>query len=177
MARRVPIQVLPGCRGRVPVGDLRRVVRYVLDAEGVAREVDVEIVLADDEVVRNLNRLYRGKDEPTDVLSFGAHGPTSGSVGEAFRPPSGLAAPAFIDAPDETPSLGEVVVCLPVAEAQAARGRRPVAGEVAHLLVHGLLHLLGYDHEEASESAAMQSREDELLAALGYAGAYEHGQH
>jgi probable rRNA maturation factor len=178
MVRRIPIQVQPGCRGRVPVAELRRVARYVLDAEVVAPKVEVEIVLADSATVQDLNRLYRGKDEPTDVLSFGSFDvPSSGSVGEAFRPPSGPAAPAFIDAPDGTPSLGEIVVCLPVAEAQAAHGRRPVDGDVAHLIVHGLLHLLGHDHEEASESAAMQSREDELLAALGYAGAYEHGQH
>jgi probable rRNA maturation factor len=163
----------------VPVGEVRRVVRYVLDAEAVAREVEVDIVLADSDTVQDLNRLYRGKDEPTDVLSFAADDePTSGSVGEAFRPRSGVApSPIFIEAPDMTPSLGEVVVCLPVAEAQAARGGRPVAGEVAHLIVHGLLHLLGHDHEDASESATMQSREDELLAALGYAGGYEHGDH
>jgi probable rRNA maturation factor len=179
MARRVPIQVLPGCRGRVRVGELRRVVRNVLDAEAVAREVEVEVVLADADTVQDLNRLYRGKNEPTDVLSFAAHHePISEPVGEAFRPRStATASPAFVDAPDETPSLGEVVVCLPVAEAQAARGGRPVAGEVAHLIVHGLLHLLGHDHENASESAAMQAREDELLAALGYAGGYEHGDH
>ena len=74
------------------------------------------------------------------------------------------------------PSLGEVVVCLPVAEAQALAAQRGVAGEVAHLVVHGLLHLLGYDHEESEEeSARMKDREDALLAALGYEGAYEHG--
>jgi probable rRNA maturation factor len=50
-----------------------------------------------------------------------------------------------------------------------------VAGEVAHLLTHGLLHLLGYDHEEAAGAARMRSREDALLSALGYAGQYEHG--
>ena len=177
MARRVPIQVLPGCRGRVPVGELRRVARYVLDSEGVAQEVEVDIVLADGYTVQNLNRLYRGKDEPADVLSFATSDERAEPVGEAFRPPTAAATPAFIDAPDETPSLGEIVVCLPVAEAQAANAGRPVAGEVAHLIVHGLLHLLGHDHEEARESAAMQAREDELLHALGYAGGYEHGQH
>jgi probable rRNA maturation factor len=175
-ARHVPILVLPGCRGHVPVAELRRVARYVLDAENIAREVEVEVVLADDDTVRNLNRLYRGKDEPTDVLSFGTNDREAIAMG--FGDGDELpAAPAFIEAPDETPSLGEVVVCLPVAEAQAANGGRPVAGEIAHLIVHGLLHLLGHDHEEDRKSAAMQSREDELLLALGYAGGYEHGQH
>jgi probable rRNA maturation factor len=175
-ARRVPIQVLPGCRGRVPVAELRRVARHVLDAEGVAREVEVDLVLADSDTVQNLNRLYRGKDEPTDVLSFGFN--EYEAIETAFDDQDEFPArPAFIEPPDVTPSLGEIVVCLPVAEAQAANGGRPVAGELAHLIVHGLLHLLGHDHEEAAESAAMQSREDELLLALGYAGGYEHGQH
>jgi probable rRNA maturation factor len=161
MPRRVPIQVLPGCRGRVPVAELRRVARVVLDAEDVASQVEVDVVLADVATVRDLNRLYRGKDEPTDVLSFAAH---EGDV-------------AFPDSPDETPSLGEVVVCLPVAEDQASRANRAVAGEVAHLLVHGLLHILGYDHDDAADAQAMQAREDALLGQLGYEGQYEHGAH
>jgi probable rRNA maturation factor len=160
MPRRVPVQVLPGCRGRLTVGELRRVARHVLDAESVATEIEVEVVLADAATVRELNRLYRGKDEATDVLSFAA-----------------MEGMQFQTGPEEAPSLGEIVVCLPVAEAQAAAANRGVAGEVAHLLVHGLLHVLGYDHEEAADSAAMQAREDELLAALGYAGAYAHGAH
>src|SRR6185503_16390953 len=76
--RRVPIQVLPGCKGRLTVAEIRRVARHVLDAESVAPAVEVEVVLADSDTVQDLNRLYRGKDEPTDVLSFAAH------EGEAF---------------------------------------------------------------------------------------------
>lgn len=158
MPRRIPVRVLPGCRGRLTVGELRRVASCVLDSEEVVKGVEVEVVLADAATVQQLNRLYRGSDEPTDVLSFAAH------EGEAF-----------LEAPDEAPSLGEVIVCLPVAEAQAESAKRAVSGEVAHLLVHGLLHILGHDHEEEAASAAMQAREDELLLGLGYAGAYAHG--
>jgi probable rRNA maturation factor len=161
MPRRVPVQVMAGCRGRVTAAELRRVARTVLAAEDVASAVEVEIVLADESTVRDLNRLYRGKDESTDVLSF------------ATREES----EAFVGSPDEAPSLGEVIVCLPVAEAQASRAEREVAGEVAHLEVHGLLHLLGYDHEEADDSAKMQAREDDLLTGMGYAGQYAHGEH
>jgi probable rRNA maturation factor len=83
---------------------------------------------------------------------------------------------AFTSPEDQPPSLGEVVICLPVAEAQAEAAATPVAGQVAHLLAHGLLHLLGYDHEaDEMESQRMKAREDELLAALGYSGQYEHG--
>lgn len=211
-ARRVPIQVLPGCRGRVPVGELRRVASFVLDAEEVARHVEVEVVLADSSTVRDLNRLYRGKDEPTDVLSFESLDYATAAIldtphadefveidaandledaeeaddvededddfgrmdGGESRP---VMMPRFVEPPDAQPSLGEVIVCLPVAELQAAGSDHSIAGEVSHLIVHGLLHLLGYDHEEPAESAKMQSREDELLAALGYAGSYAHGDH
>jgi probable rRNA maturation factor len=137
------------------------VARLVLDAEDVASQVEVDVVLADAATVQDLNRLYRGKDEPTDVLSFAS---SEGDI-------------AFPDSPEEAPSLGEVVVCLPVAEDQASRGNRAVGGEVAHLLVHGLLHILGYDHEDAADAPAMQAREDALLAQLGYEGQYEHGAH
>ncbi len=159
MARKVHVQLTPGSRGRITVAELRRVTRSVLDAEDVVSEVEAEVVLADEATVRDLNRLYRGKDEPTDVLSFAA------AEGEAF-----------LAAPDEAPSLGEIVICLPIAQAQASAAGRAVAGEVAHLLTHGLLHLLGYDHEEdEAESQRMKAREDELLAGLGYAGQYAHG--
>jgi probable rRNA maturation factor len=154
----VAVRFLPGCRGRVAVAELRRVARALLSVEGVAAGTGVEVVLADSDTVQDLNRLYRGRNEPTDVLSFASH------EGEAF-----------IDSPEEAPSLGEVVVCLPIAEAQATAGAHPVAGEVAHLLVHGLLHILGYDHEEPDESDAMKTREDEILTALSYSGQYAHG--
>jgi probable rRNA maturation factor len=158
-SRPIAVRLLPGCRGHVPAAELRRVARDVLESEGVAREAGVEVVLADVATVRNLNRLYRGRDEPTDVLSFASH------EGDAF-----------VEAPDESPSLGEIVICLPVVLAQARDAAREVRGEVAHLLVHGLLHVLGYDHEASeADSRRMQEREDELLDALGYKGAYAHG--
>jgi probable rRNA maturation factor len=135
------------------------VARTVLTAEDVAPEVEVEVVLADEATVRDLNRLYRGRDEPTDVLSFATH------EGEAF-----------VESPDAPPSLGEVIICLPVAEASVAGPNRSVEGGISHLLVHGLLHLLGYDHEESDEeSMRMQAREDAILSGLGYAGQYSHG--
>ena len=155
---------MPGTRGRIAVPELRRIARYVLTAEAVAPEVELELVLADEATSSDLNRLYRGRDEPTDVLSFAA-------MDEAPMAPG-----PFVDAPDATPSLGEIVVCIPVVERRANAAGREVEGEIAHLLVHGLLHLLGHDHELGEEeSQRMQTREDELLAGLGYAGRYAHG--
>ena len=158
MARKIHVQLMPGSRGKITAAELRRVAGSVMAAEGVAPAVEIEVVLADETTVRDLNRLYRGKDEPTDVLSFAA-----------------MEGEAFLAAPDEAPSLGEVVICLPIAKAQASDAGRAAAGEVAHLLTHGLLHLLGYDHEEDSESQRMKAREDELLLTLGYKGQYAHG--
>ena len=159
MPRRVPISVMPGCSGRVTVLELRRIARHVMDSEAVAPAVEVEVVLADAATSRELNRLYRGRDEPADVLSFASH------EGEAF-----------LEAPDEAPALGEVIICLPLAETSvAAEAGQDIGGAISHLLVHGLLHLLAYDHEDATDAAAMQAREDELLAELGYAGRYAHG--
>src|SRR5688572_30720416 len=111
MPRKLPVEIMPGCRGRISVPELRRIATYVLDQEDVAKNVGAEVVIGDSDTVRELNRLYRGRDEPTDVLSFAA------SEGEAF-----------MDAPDEEPSLGEVIVCLPVAEAQATAANRAVTG-------------------------------------------------
>jgi probable rRNA maturation factor len=159
VTRKIHVQLTRDSRGVITAAELRRVTRSVLDAEDVAREVEVEVVLADEAIVRDLNRLYRGRDEPADVLSFAA-----------------MEGEAFLAAPDEAPSLGEVVICLPIAKSQAADAGRSATGEIAHLLTHGLLHLLGYDHEEdEAESQRMKAREDELLASLGYAGQYAHG--
>ncbi|HXH20504.1 MAG TPA: rRNA maturation RNase YbeY [Dehalococcoidia bacterium] len=148
-----------GGAGRLTPGMLRRVARAVMRAERVSTEVGVEVALAGSDSVRELNRLYRGRDEPTDVLSFAA----------------AESAVAFPETPGEAPSLGEVVVCLEVAEEQARAAGNPVEAEAAHLVVHGLLHILGYDHEDVAGAERMQAREDELLRGLGYAGQFSHG--
>jgi probable rRNA maturation factor len=151
-------------RGRLRAPELRRIARRVLDAEGVAPEVEAEVVLADAATVRDLNRLYRGKDEDTDVLSFAAY------EGEWF-----------MDSPDEAPSLGEVVISVPFVEHQVeglatSSPAVTVEGQLAHLLVHGLLHLVGLDHERGEEEEeAMRAKEEALLAELGYEGLYVHG--
>lgn len=164
MARNVAVTLLPGTRGRLRIPEVRRIARQVLAAAEIAPAVEVEVVLADDDTVHDLNRLYRGKDEATDVLSFAAH------EGEAF-----------LHAPGEAPSLGEVIVSVPFVERQVASiagggAGVTVEGQLAHLLVHGLLHLAGLDHEQGeAEEAAMRAKEEALLQALGYEGRYVHG--
>ena len=150
-APRIDVCVAPPFRAAVRAAWLRTIARRVLAAEGVAGPAHVGIVVADDETVRGLNQRFLGLDEPTDVLSFG--------LAAADEAPFALP-------PEEEASLGEVVIAYPTALRQAAEAGRTVEAEVAHLLVHGLLHLLGYDHERPEDEAAMRRREEEILAGL-----------
>ena len=119
-----------------------------------AAPADVAIRVVGPDEGRELNRTYRGKDYATNVLSFPA------------ERPDGL--------PDdvELPSLGDLVICADVVAREAAdQGKKP-ADHYAHLTVHGVLHLLGWDHLEDAEAEAMEARERQILAALGIADPY-----
>lgn len=113
------------------------------------REVVLRFVEAGES--RALNRDYRGRDKPTNVLSFG------------FEPPPGL----------EVPHLGDLVVCSEVVEEEAREQGKPLAAHYAHMVVHGLLHLQGYDHEDPAEARRMEALEIEILRRLGYDNPYE----
>jgi len=160
----VAVQVFPAFKGQVSPRWVRRVVRTVLATEPQPPgRVQVGVVVADDETVRALNRRYRGLDETTDVLAFS---PDHAGPYEGEGP-----APLQEEVPFPTPPgrprpLGEVILSYPQAERQAQEAGRPVRREVAHLLVHGVLHLLGYDHAEEDEAKAMRTREEEVLQAL-----------
>jgi probable rRNA maturation factor len=119
----------------------------------------VSVVLTDDATVQSLNREYRGLDEPTDVLSFGLSG-LARSLDEEPAAPFVTPAGALLE-------IGEVIVAVPYAARQAEQRGRDVRDELALLVVHGVLHLLGHDHAEPEEEAAMQAREREVLAAFG----------
>lgn len=113
---------------------MRRAIRLLLRQEGW-NSGTVSIVLTDDEQIRQLNRLYRGKDKPTDVLSF------------SLRKPSAEDAMLDMSELGEEAPLGEVYISVPTAQRQAQEGGRSVEEEVAFLAVHGVLHLLGYEDE------------------------------
>ena len=127
----------------------------------------VSLLLTDDAVVRELNREYRGRDATTDVLSFSAQhgghwqgddgvgGDGDADGGDGFPLPDG-----------ELPPWGEIVISLPQAIRQANAAGVPLRRELALLLVHGALHLLGYDHYDADEQAEMQALERAALAAI-----------
>jgi len=129
---------------------VKRIARQVLKAEGVAHPYEVSLVFTDSETVKQLNRDYRGVDKPTDVLAF------------YMLPHKGADSP-FALPPDGVTRLGEVIISYPQAVVQAKEQRHSPERELALLVIHGILHLLGYDHEEPEEESKMRTREREFL--------------
>ena len=144
-----------------PAGVCRRAVAATLDGvptpPWLAR-AEVGVLLADDVTVRRLNAEHRGKDRATNVLSF----PTFEHILE--------------DAPGPLPPgpapLGDIVLALETIRAEAAAQRKPLLDHVSHLLVHGCLHLLGYDHQSAEDAARMEGLERAILEQLGIPDPY-----
>ncbi|MGE0746964.1 MAG: rRNA maturation RNase YbeY [Rhodospirillales bacterium] len=145
------------------VGSVRAAARA---AAGAARPalppVEISVVLADDAFVAGLNEGYRGKAGPTNVLSFPAL-----DLAPRTAIPRG---------PAGTTALGDVVLAFETTRREAAESGRPVADHLAHLVVHGVLHLLGYDHETAAQARRMEALEVSVLAGLGIANPY-HPRH
>ena len=117
----------------------------------VPDEAELSLVLTDDARIRVLNRDWRGQDKPTNVLSFPA---------------------ADADDDDPGPLLGDVIVAWETCSREAAEEGKTLDDHVTHLLVHGLLHLFGWDHEEEAEADEMEALETEILAGLGIADPY-----
>jgi probable rRNA maturation factor len=126
-----------------------------------ARGAAACVVLADDAFVRSLNREYRGKDAPTNVLSF------------PFQQPAGASPPDDAEADVTEPRhLGDVVLAAETVSREADAQGIPPAHHLQHLVVHGLLHLLGHDHDTDAQAEIMERLEVEILAALGVADPY-----
>ena len=122
-------------------------------SDDVRGELTVRIV--DESESAALNSRYRGKKGATNVLSFPA---------ESAAPPTAM--------PTELLPFGDVVICAPVVEREAREQRKSLAAHWAHMVVHGTLHLQGYDHEKARDAAVMEARERALLAKLGFPDPY-----
>lgn len=124
----------------------------LLSDSQVLKHVEVCVLLVNDDRMRRLNSLYRGIDRTTDVLSFPLINPTQPPLKSRGGVEEGL----FL--------LGDIVISLPQARRQAGEYKTPFNRELARLLVHGLLHLLGYDHEKNSYQAAKMRRLESELA-------------
>jgi probable rRNA maturation factor len=138
-------------------GWFRHIAEQVLEAQGVGSNAELGMLITDQERVQELNRTYRGEDHPTDVLSFCMTVSEEESGGETER---------FVVAPDGIMHLGEVVISYPQAAIQAQEHRHSVNKELAVLTVHGVLHLLGYDHEDKQQQREMVAREQAILNAV-----------
>jgi len=122
-------------------------IAFLLEQEGCPENTNVSISFVDNDEIQRLNRDYRGKDAPTDVLSFECDG-------------AGMEFPG-----DEIYELGDIVIASDVAVSQAQEYDTTLREEIELLICHGILHLRGMDHVKDDEAAVMEAREDELLAA------------
>lgn len=130
---------------------LHRVVEHSLATQDIGSEVELGLLITDDETVRKLNQKYRGVDEPTDVLSFALAERKLGSS-------------PFITPPDGLLHLGEVVISYPQAVRQAEENKHKVEEELALLVIHGILHLLGYEHDKPAREQEMRGLEKRVLS-------------
>ncbi|HEY6640633.1 rRNA maturation RNase YbeY [Povalibacter sp.] len=159
----VPIQFAATRKGVPHPGVLRRwaVAAFIGGTPGAATRLRVPRISITIRIVgaaesRRLNRLWRGKDKPTNVLSF----------------PSGLADAGQPAASDDSLPLGDLVICAPVVAREAREQVKSPQSHWAHMVIHGVLHLLGYDHEIEGEAELMEEREMNLLATFGYPNPY-----
>jgi len=133
----------------------RAALAALVAVEMPARPLEVSLVLAGDAAVRALNRDWRGKDAPTNVLSFAAL--------DDDNEPETAGAPLL---------LGDVVLAFETCVAEATAEGKPLADHLGHLVVHGMLHLLGFDHQDEADAEEMEGLETEILAGLGIADPY-----
>ncbi len=133
---------------------IRHTILETLDYEGMENDVEVSVTFVDDEGIRELNKKFRNMDKPTDVLSF----PLLDYEGESEEP--------FFD--ELCHNLGDIVISLERAMAQANEFGHSFEREVAFLTAHSMLHLLGYDHELSEEDDAdMRARQNDIMERLG----------
>jgi probable rRNA maturation factor len=154
----------------VDVARWSRLAVRVLDAQGVHGNVELAVLFVDERAIAELNQRFLGGEGPTDVLAF----PIDEDLFEIGRSPdAGSTGPdrSSEDVAEAPLLLGDVVVCPAVAAHQASERGVAVDHELALLVVHGILHVLGMDHADEEEAAVMQARERELLADCGEGGA------
>lgn len=129
---------------------LQRWLDTALEIVGNTEALEVTVRLTDNDEIRELNHEYRGKDAPTNVLSF----------------------PCDWDLPEEPRLLGDIVIAVEVVNREAKEQNKKMEAHWAHIVVHGLLHLLGYDHLNDADAEKMETLEKQILAELGFPDPY-----
>lgn len=126
----------------------------VLEDESITRDIELTIRLVENTESQSLNAQYRGKDKPTNVLSF------------PFEGPAGI----------ELPLLGDLIISVEVVKQEAIAQDKPLEAHWAHMVIHGCLHLLGYDHIEEHEAEQMEQKERDILACFSIVDPYLHDE-
>lgn len=157
----IDLQIDDAFAEQVDAAALERVALATLAQVGAASAA-LTVVVTDDEAVQTLNRDYRGVDAPTDVLSFATHGDAGNGEDAMLAIPPELAA-------ELAAYLGDIVIAAPYAERQAAHYGNSLIDELRLLTVHGVLHLLGYDHATPEDDDAMWALQSAVLEATGSA--------
>jgi len=151
----VDVQVASAVTSVPDENEIQSWVAEVISELAVARNCEVSVRIVDEEEGRKLNKQYRDMDKATNVLSFPAGSDTLGNL-----------------PPDLPISLGDIVICGPVVEREAAEQHKEIAVHWAHLLVHGTLHLLGHDHDVDAEATEMEAIETQILKRRGVGNPY-----
>ncbi len=147
----------------------QKTAKLILKELKAGAKTEISLAITGESRMRRLNKIYRGKNRVTDVLSFGKKSASdkSGSVltylAKAFPRIKKGEDINFIEPPDGVNRLGEVVICYPRAKKQAKKNKHSLEKELVILLVHGILHLFGYDHEQSGKQAAEMKRMEEKI--------------
>jgi probable rRNA maturation factor len=152
----IDILIDEGLEGCLEVAWLEGIAVEILLAENADPGSELGLVITDQEKIRELNLVHLGEDRPTDVLSFPML-PDSEDEEDSVD---------FVTPPDGIAHLGEVIISYPQAVIQAEERGHSVQMEVATLVIHGILHLLGYDHDEPEREGRMRARESEILTRI-----------
>ena len=167
MTPQVSVQIFQEFSDAISPGWIDAVVTSVLSIEPEWSSERVSVVIADDESVAQLNHEHRGLDETTDVLSF-----SNRHSGRYYGEDDGVGRESdlsnFVLPPGHHTDLGEVIVSYPQVSRQAREAGHTAQKELAIMLAHGILHLLGYDHEQETEASEMFSLQDRAIAALDH---------
>jgi len=148
----IEIDIQKACKAPIPISDaiLKQWVQQVLTPHQKQAELTLRLVDADE--IQTLNKTYRKQDKATNVLAF----------------PSNIPKEILL----ECPLLGDVIICPVVLEEESVRLETPLTAHWAHIVIHGVLHLLGYDHIQDHDANIMQALEIETLAKLGFDNPY-----
>ena len=161
------VEVVPQAPARGTLPGARAIGTWASAALGRrAKGSELAVRIVGLEESRRLNGRYRGHDRPTNVLSFPVHATLAGARGTSHRGPL-AALPGALAKP-----LGDLVICPSIVRAEARAQRKALRAHFAHLVVHGALHLIGYDHERPREARRMERREVSVLKRLGFANPY-----